>query len=129
MLTFGNSKTKYYFDLDALMKWITTTPSNEKNVTTLITQTYPIDTEDVDTSSLNLATKEITETKSKLNDTMNNIRYDIVRNFVNSLLDTPNIDAEVEGDLEWLTFPQKLSFNTLLNIGIIKELKNTEINE
>lgn len=117
---------KYAIDLDKLMKWVSTTPSSEKNVATTITQIIPIIDEEsnVDDDSIaNFSTKEITENKDTLNDTMNNIRYDIIKLLLNTLFSS--VDHLNSSSLqEVLSIQQRICFNTLLNKGIIIELKD-----
>ncbi len=111
----------YAIDITRLMQIVTKTPQNEKNILTSLTQVYPLSTtddndeEEIDINGI--ASKEIIETKSTLNETMNNIRYDFLKMILTPLL---NIEGTVS-DLRELTFSQKLSFNTLINEGIIIE--------
>lgn len=118
---------KYRVDLKELMRWVSETPSSEKNITTLITQTYPMLPEEE--TDISVATKEITENKSSLNDTMNNIRYDIIKQFLTPLLsDFSEILMSEEdnenNETDFLSFSQRLSFNTLLQEGIITEIND-----
>lgn len=112
-----NDKT-YIIDLDKLMKWVSTTPASERNIVSSITQIYPVigENEEVitDDALSDYGTKEITEHKETLNDTMSNIRYDIVK----LLLTTAMLDTNYE---EEMSFQQKLALNTLINKGIITE--------
>ena len=72
---------KYYkIDMDAVMAWVVETPSAEKNINVITQFSYPaVDNEDI-------VEKDITENKSTLNDTLNNIRYDFVRALLNNIL-------------------------------------------
>jgi len=108
----------YKIDIDVLMAWISETPSSEKNISTITTLNYPLTDEDI-------IEKEVSETKATLNDTMNNIRYDLIRNLMNTLFttDTNNINDIVTYSLKDLTFGQKIAFNTLFAKNIIKEVK------
>lgn len=110
----------YKIDIDALMAWVSETPSSEKNISTITTLNYPLTDEDEE-----IVEKEISENKTTLNDTMNNIRYDLIRNLINTLFTTytNNINDIVTYTLKDLTFGQKITFNTLLAKNIIKEVK------
>lgn len=110
---------KYYrIDMDALMAWVTKTPSTEKNISTVTTITYPITDEGED-----LSEKEISESKSTLNETMNQVRYDFVKNLLNTILTafTTNTNTILTVTLDDLSLGQKIAFNTLLSANIITE--------
>ena len=104
----------YKIDIDALMAWVSETPSSEKNISTITTLNYPLSDEDI-------IEKEVSESKATLNDTMNNIRYDLIRNLINTLFTTYN--DVVTFSLKDLTVGQKIAFNTLFAKNIIKEVK------
>ena len=104
----------YKIDIDVLMAWVAETPSCEKNISTITTLNYPLTDEDI-------IEKEVSESKATLNDTMNNIRYDLIRNLINTLFTTYN--DVVTYSLKDLTVGQKIAFNTLFAKNIIKEVK------
>ena len=104
----------YKIDIDVLMAWVSETPSCEKNISTITTLNYPLSDEDI-------IEKEVSESKATLNDTMNNIRYDLIRNLINTLFTTLN--DVVTYSLKDLTVGQKIAFNTLFAKNIIKEVK------
>lgn len=112
---------KYYIiDLDKLMSWVSETPSSEKNISTITTMTYPA-TNDGEQETIE---KEVSESKSTLNEIMNNVRYDLIRSLINVILtifvnDTNQVLILTKDDL---TFGQKLAFNTLLHKKIITEV-------
>ena len=109
----------YIIDLDRLMSWVAETPSSEKNINTITTMTYPITN---DSNNIENMEKEISETKSTLNETMNNSRYDVIRNLFNVLFTTLSVDDTIINFTEKnFSFPQKLVFNTLLSKKIIIE--------
>ena len=112
----------YIIDLDKLMAWVSETPSSEKNISTVTTMYYPI------TDEVDVVEKEISENKSSLNDVMNNIRYDLIRNLLTVLLTTYTDDMNriITRDVSDLSFTQQIAFNTLLNKKIIIELTKTE---
>lgn len=112
---------KYYIiDLDRLMAWIVETPISEKNISTITTMTYPITNDDDE----EIVEKEVSETKSTLNETMNNVRYDFVRNLFNVLFATftNDIGQVVSMSTKDLSFAQKMVFNTLVYKKIITEI-------
>ena len=110
----------YKIDIDALMAWVSETPSSEKNISTITTLNYPLTDEDEE-----IIEKEVSESKATLNDTMNNIRYDLIKNLINTLFTTytNNLNDIVTYSLKDLTFGQKIAFNTLFAKNIIKEVK------
>lgn len=120
----------YIIDLDKLMQWVSQTPSSEKNVSTTITQIIPImeeENSEIENALSGITTKEITENKDSLNDIMNNIRYDIIKILLLNILQTENNIVNTQIDYSsferGMTCYQKLCFNSLLNKGIIIELK------
>lgn len=115
----------FIIDMDKLMAWVVETPTAEKNFNTMTTMTYGINDEDED-----VVEKEVTENKSTLNETLNNIRYDFVRNMLNTLFATftNEYNQMTTINLKDLSFGQKLAFNTLLYKKIIIEI-NEENNE
>ena len=114
----------YIIDLDKLMAWVSETPSSEKNISTVTTMYYPITSDD----QVDVVEKELSEYKSSLNDVMNNIRYDLIRNLLTVLLTTYTDDMNriITRDVSDLSFTQQIAFNTLLNKKIIIELTKTE---
>lgn len=120
MSYFEIDNKEYAIDMSELMAWVSKTPANEKNITTSITQLWPI-MEDGDDSMQ----KEVTETKSTLNENLNNVRYDFVRILINTVLNplySPDGIVTRVNTLSELTFGQKLAFNSLLKEGIIVEI-------
>lgn len=114
----------FIIDLDKLMAWISETPSSEKNISTITTMSYPITNDD----EVEVVEKEVSENKSSLNDVMNNIRYDLIRNLLSVLLTTYTDDMNhiITREVSDLSFSQQIAFNTLLNKKIIIELTKTE---
>ena len=113
----------YVIDIDKLMQWIVETPNDERNINTITTMTYPINIEDE-----NITEKSVSETKSSLNETMNNIRYDLVKSLLNVIfVDFQNdINQNIQLSLDDLSFSQKIVFNTLLHKKIIIEINRDE---
>lgn len=111
----------YIIDLDKLMAWVSETPSSEKNISTITTMSYPITNDDDEEE---IVEKEVSENKSTLNETMNNVRYDFIRILLNTIFTTftNNMNQIITLTPEDLSFGQKLAFNTLINKNIIKEV-------
>ena len=113
---------KYYvIDMDKMMAWVVETPASEKNINTITTMSYPITNDDDEEE---IVEKEVSENKSTLNETMNNVRYDFIRILLNTILTTftNNMNQIITLTPEDLSFGQKLAFNTLINKNIIKEV-------
>lgn len=116
-------KKEYMLDVDRLMSWVSETPSSERNVSTTTTLTYPITPDDEE-----MFEKEISENKSSLNEVMNNIRYDLIRNLINNLFTVYNGDMGVltSHDVSELSFSQRIAFNTLVSKKIIIEVNEKD---
>lgn len=113
----------YYLNLDALFALISETPNNEKMINTTITQFYG-----EDESNANQG-KEIVETKSSLNETMNNVRYDFIKYIISCLLSNGlNNDGSqfMIMHLGELSFGQTLCLNTLIEYKILSEVETNE---
>ena len=129
MLKLGNKA--YAIDISKIMRWVSTTPQEERNILTTITQVQPLQTTDYgiddEDVSIEVASKEITENKATLNDTMNNVRYDLIKMILSELFTHPN--NESNNDWTPLSFTQKICFNTLAKEGIIYEILDEEDDE
>lgn len=129
MLKLGNKA--YAIDISKIMRWVSTTPQEERNILTTITQVQPLQTTDYgiddEDVSIEVASKEITENKATLNDTMNNVRYDLIKMILSELFTHPN--NESNNDWTPLSFTQKICFNTLAKEGIIYEIIDKEDDE
>ncbi len=112
---------KYYvLDMDKIMAWVVETPVSEKNINTITTMSYPNANDDEE----EIVEKEISENKSTLNETMNNVRYDFIRMLLNTVFATftNNMNQIITLTPDDLSFGQKIVFNTLVNKKIIKEV-------
>lgn len=129
MLKLGNKA--YAIDISKIMRWVSTTPQEERNILTTITQVQPLQTTDYgiddEDVTIDVASKEITENKTTLNDTMNNVRYDLIKMILSELFTYTNN----ESNSGWtpLSFTQKICFNTLAKEGIIYEILDEEDDE
>lgn len=114
----------FYFNLDALFALISETPNNERMINTTITQYYGVN--DVENANNG---KEIVESKSSLNETMNNVRYDFVKYMVSCLLSN-GISADGSPvnimHLRDLSMGQILCLNTLIEYKILSEVETNE---
>ena len=129
MLKLGNKA--YAIDISKIMRWVSTTPQEERNILTTITQVQPLQTTDYgiddEDVTIDVASKEITENKTTLNDTMNNVRYDLIKMILSELFTHTN--NESNSDWTLLSFTQKICFNTLAKEGIIYEIIDKEDDE
>lgn len=118
----------YYIDIDAMMAWITTATAAEKNVVTQITDTIPMPEDGTNADDGVLMPnplREVSETKSTMNETTVTLRYNIIMTFLSNLF-SPSVDKEsmtatVIRKASDFGFQQALSFQTLLEAGILKE--------
>lgn len=110
----------YYINLNNLYSFVSQTPSSEKMINTTITQYYKGD-ECEDNG------KEIVESKSSLNDTMNNMRYDMAKYLISVLFSeriSPDGRFENIIAIKDLSFSQRIVFNTLIEHKILSEKEN-----
>ena len=126
MFKFGDKI--YAINISKIMRWVSTTPQEERNILTTITQVQPLKTADYDIDdedvSIEVASKEITENKTTLNDTMNNVRYDLIKMIISELFTYRN--ETDDSNYAPITFTQKICFNTLVKEGIIYEIIDKE---
>lgn len=116
----------YYLNLDNIFSIVSETPNNEKIVNTAITQYYGSSDEFEENPN---ASKEIVETKSNLNETMNNVRYDIIKILLSCLLtNNYNYDGAPVSVLHLKDFsvPQMICLNTLIEYKILSEVETNE---
>lgn len=107
----ANSKGKkqvYVFDLNKICDFIFDTNSENNNVD--ITENYVNQTE-----GLKLESKTITENKGQSDTQKDNIRYDLIKMFIQSTLDlAPDLN---DSDM---SFGEKVIINTLLSDELMK---------
>lgn len=111
--TIGNKK--YAFDVDKI-KDICVKSSSDEDAEHEITTTYEAD----DTGKLELSGKLIREVKSENNAQNGMIVYDVIKLFIMRLMDNAEI---FNSNVAHLDFSTSLAFNTLLNCGILIEIK------
>ena len=106
---------KYAFDVDKI-KEICVKSSNDEDAEHEITTTYETD----DNGNLEISGKLIREVKSENNAQNGMIVYDVIKLFIMRLMD----NAEVfDANVVRLDFSSSLAINTLLNCGILIEIK------
>lgn len=106
----------FAFDLDAIISFITSTDGDD--VGSEITESYVLDGESND---LTLASRTIREIKNGNESSVSTIKYDLIKMFMEAL-----IDAEVASSENPLTLGTVAIINTMMNNGMIKEIKNNE---
>lgn len=114
----------YYINLDNLFKYVAEISSKEKPINTTITQFYGGEDEDMGSDD-----KQIVETKANVNDTMNTVRYDVIKYIISCLFENNvNSDGIPVGinHLNELTFAQGVCLNTLLKHKILLEVETDE---
>lgn len=122
----------YSINMDKYMEFISETKNSEKDNSTVITQVFS-DSEDEYERPNNeqmlppfkVVSKEITENKNNTNPIFNNIRYDLLKTLLTTLI-SPYYNQDgsfiMFNSEEDLFLGQKIAFNTLLNKGIIFEI-------
>lgn len=111
----------YYINLDVVFSIISENQTTDKLVNTTITQYYGGDAENNANNG-----KEIVESKSNFNETLNNVRYDFVKFLISCLLTS---GYESDGSTQHiihhtdLTFAQGLCLNTLIKYKILSEIE------
>lgn len=119
-----NNDSIYVIDLDKLMSFITDYKSNEKNNEKNIVHTYLNKGED-EITSMKLDNKTTTESVSTYNEAATSIRYDIIKNLINIIIQ-PMVGSQGEliliKDNDEFSFGQSLALNTLINAEIITDI-------
>lgn len=126
--------------MDKFMEFVSNITSDERDTNTTITQVFAETSDDdefigdgnsyKDNKSIGndfrAISKEITESKSNYNAVFNNVRYDLARMFINTLL-TPIFSQNGEpykfDNEQDMLLGHKIAFNTLLHHGLIEEIK------
>lgn len=117
---------KYYaLDMDKILEFI----SEDESSTQTINQNYgiPLIENDQIGTDIKLISKEVSETKERVSENMSNLRYSIVSYLINMLM-APLSDGSgniiLNESLKTLHLGQVISFNTLVEMGIIYEIDN-----
>lgn len=107
---------KYYvLDLDKLNKYIFESQTNKNSETELV-EVYEMDRDE--SEDLVLTNKSIRDVKTKGNIQIDNIKYDLIKMFIEEFFEMPSTVTQ-----ETSTFGFIVAFNTLLNQGILTEVQ------
>ena len=98
----------YYFDIDSICRYVLESDTAD-NSSVDTTDVYAYDDKE---KALSLINRQISESKSKKNDSNSAIKYDLIKNFIGFLS---------ESDDENYTFFQSTVFNTMTYNGFIKK--------
>lgn len=116
----------YLLDIDAIIEYITKSDESTKNVNTQTVNHYR-SADNTDASQvvygaeLCYVGKEVSEDKHTKSETIDTIRYDLVKSMIETLLNI-NFDGDDE-DLTSITFGEKIIFNSFIEKGFLKEKK------
>jgi len=119
----------YAIDLEKVMEFIT----KPQDVIQTINQSYGVpmtqDEENITTlGDIQLLSKEVSETKNNSSEVQSTLRYNIISNILNLVL-MPISDGEgviMINDSSSMHLGQRLSFNTLYEMGIIYEIEQED---
>ena len=119
----------YAIDLEKVMEFIT----KPQDVVQTINQSYgvPMTQDEVNITTLGdiqLLSKEVSETKNNTSEVQSTLRYNIISNILNLVL-MPISDGEgviMINDSSSMHLGQRLSFNTLYEMGIIYEIEQED---
>ena len=119
----------YAIDLEKVMEFIT----KPQDVVQTINQSYGVpmtqDEENITTlGDIQLLSKEVSETKNNTSEVQSTLRYNIISNILNLVL-MPISDGEgviMINDSSSMHLGQRLSFNTLYEMGIIYEIEQED---
>lgn len=106
-------KVKYVLDLENIMKFVFETDT-QRDSESEITEMYLLDEESKD---MVLNTKQLREVKGGDATQKSTIRYDMIKMFIDTLL-----DLDVSEHSQW-SFGEALIFNTMAENELIKEIK------
>lgn len=118
---------KYYaIDLNKIIEFIGNSTTTVQN----IHQVYGYgDESDIENGEMKLVNKEISESKENVNEVVISNRYNLVTTLLNLIL-IPISDSNGEliltENLNNMHIGQKLSFNTLIDMGILYEIEFEE---
>ena len=101
-------KKELYIDIEKLMEFVVNPTNGEQNITTMISEQYPIINGDINDDN---GTKETSESKITFNEVSANIRYDLIKQFLSPLISTYDLTED----------SKKLCIYTLKKSGIMLE--------
>ena len=117
----------YAIDIDRMFQFVMNDQNNDKiNSDRVVTQSYGIpnieEFMDAKNPKLQLLSKDISENISGMNETMINIRYDMVKNLLSMIMINQAVDSRVASPSDF-DFGQVLAFNTLIQEKIIYQIE------
>lgn len=107
------NRVKYVLDLDNIMKFVFESDVNRDSESE-ITEMYLLDE---NTNDMVLNTKQLREVKGGDTTSKSTMRYDMIKMFIDTLL-----DLDVGENSQW-SFGEALIFNTMAENELIKEIK------
>lgn len=118
---------KYYaIDLNKIIEFIGNSTTTVQN----IHQVYGYgDESDIENGEMKLVNKEISESKENVNEVVISNRYNLITTLLNLILipiSDANGDLVLTENLSNMHIGQKLSFNTLIDMGILYEIEFEE---
>lgn len=117
----------WYIDLDKLVSFFSDLKASEKEKTSIITNRYGDDDDSpIKLQDMSLHSKEMVESKSNFNTTLQQAKFETIKTFLDVLFGTY---YDTDGspintlDPDELPLPQRFAFNTLVKSGILCKLK------
>lgn len=113
---------KWYLDLDKLVSFFTDLKASEKEKTSIITNRYGGDEEYHIKQDMSLSSKEMVESKSNFNTTIQTSKFELIKVFLDVLFGTYyNNDGSPISTLDpdELPLQQRFAFNSLVKAGIL----------
>lgn len=117
---------KWYLDLDKLVSFFTDLKASEKEKTSIITNRYGGDEEYHLKQDMSLSLKEMVESKSNFNTTIQTSKFELIKIFLDVLFGTYyDGDGSPISTLNQNELPlqQRFAFNTLVKAGILCKLQ------
>lgn len=115
--------SEWYIDLDRLVSFFSDLKASEKEKTSIITNRYGSDDETyINHQDMMVHSKEMVESKSNFNATLQTAKFDCVKMFVDVLLGTyyDNSGSPINTfNQDELPLQQRFAFNTLVKAGIL----------
>lgn len=104
---------EYVFDIDKIVNFVF---DGKQENNTEICDSYVVDEE---TNEMILSNRVIREVKSNGSNNYNTIKYDLLKMFIDTLL-----EIEINNEKGAITFGENTIINTLINNGLIKKISN-----
>lgn len=111
-------KELYVFDINKMAEFVfNEQKTNGQNVE--ITESFSIDND----GTLKLTNKTVKETRNPNDNTINTIKYDLLKMFIQTLIDMPSPSSLEEDET---SFGEKIIVNTMVNEEFLKLVKTNE---